>query len=145
MSPSLSALAIPFSFLQQLQSENLMDIYPPAKQRQALLRLAEALGSAWTALRREECGSWRIKGERGWIYAVCCGQIYVAAEGDEPRIWVISLAQATTLRRTAMVDAYKAFRNVIKDGKDCCREGSFKPPTSTLANALAFISRSTST
>ena len=28
--------------------------------------------------------------------SVCCGQIYVAAEGDEPRISVISLAQATT-------------------------------------------------
>lgn len=43
-----------------------------------------------------------------------------------------------------MVVAYNAFRNVIKDGKDCCLESSLKPLISTFANALAFISRSTS-
>jgi SAM-dependent methyltransferase len=58
-------------------------------------------------------------------------------------ISVISLAQPPHKRR-ATVDAYNAFRNVIKDGKDRCREGSLKPLMSTLANALAFISRSTS-
>jgi len=40
------------------------------RQRPALLAFAEALGSASTALRRDENGDWRIKGKLGFIYAV---------------------------------------------------------------------------
>jgi hypothetical protein len=46
------------------------DIFPPTKQRPALLELAEALDSRPGALRRDECGDWAIFGRRGHIYAV---------------------------------------------------------------------------
>ncbi len=46
------------------------DIYPASAQRQALLKLAEALGSRANALRRDECSDWRINGKQGHIYAV---------------------------------------------------------------------------
>jgi hypothetical protein len=46
------------------------DKYPPAVQRPALLRLVEALGCREAALRRDECGDWRINGKYGYIYAV---------------------------------------------------------------------------
>jgi hypothetical protein len=38
------------------------DIFPPARQRETLLKLVEALGCRDAALRRDECGDWRIKG-----------------------------------------------------------------------------------
>jgi hypothetical protein len=71
-----------------------VDIYPPKVQREALLKLAEALGCRDNALRRDECGDWRIKGERGWIYAAPEGfqLIFFAREavnewdGDGPHI-----------------------------------------------------------
>jgi hypothetical protein len=46
------------------------DIYPPAVQRPALLKLAEALGCRDNALRRDECGDWAIFGRHGHIYAI---------------------------------------------------------------------------
>ena len=46
------------------------DVCPPVRQRPALLAFAEALGSASTALRRDENGDWRISGKLGHIYAV---------------------------------------------------------------------------
>ncbi len=46
------------------------DVYPPMRQRPELLAFREALGSASTALRRDENGDWRIKGKLGFIYAV---------------------------------------------------------------------------
>lgn len=46
------------------------DIYPPTVQRPALLKLVEALGCRDAALRRDECGDWRINGKFGHIYAV---------------------------------------------------------------------------
>jgi hypothetical protein len=39
-------------------------------QREALLKLTEALGCRNNALRRDEGGDWRILGKQGWIYAV---------------------------------------------------------------------------
>ena len=39
-------------------------------QRPALLKLVEALGCRDAALRRDECGDWRINGKYGFIYAV---------------------------------------------------------------------------
>jgi hypothetical protein len=47
-----------------------MDIFPPAKQRPALLALRDALGCRDNALRRDECGDWRINGKQGHVYAV---------------------------------------------------------------------------
>lgn len=46
------------------------DLYPPSAQRPALLRLVKALGCRDAALRRDECGDWRINGKYGCIYAV---------------------------------------------------------------------------
>jgi hypothetical protein len=45
------------------------DIYPPKVQREALLKLVEALGCRDSALRRDECGDWTVKGRYGDIYA----------------------------------------------------------------------------
>ena len=44
-----------------------MEIFPPTKQRSALLEFARAIGSRSRALRRDECGDWRINGKRGHI------------------------------------------------------------------------------
>jgi hypothetical protein len=46
------------------------DIYPPTKQREALLSLRGALGCRDNALRRDECSDWRISGKQGWVYTV---------------------------------------------------------------------------
>jgi hypothetical protein len=46
------------------------DIFPPAKQRPALLAFRDALGCRDNALRRDECGDWAIFGKRGHVYAV---------------------------------------------------------------------------
>ena len=48
----------------------MVDIYPPAVQRPELLKLAEALGCRDNALRRDECGDWRINGKHGHVYAI---------------------------------------------------------------------------
>jgi hypothetical protein len=54
------------------------DAYPPDKQRPALLKFAAALGCRDNAVRRDECGDWRIEGAQGHIYAVPGGfQIFV--------------------------------------------------------------------
>lgn len=71
-----------------------MDIFPPAKQRPALLSLAEVLDIRASALRRDECSDWRINGKRGHIYAVPEGfqLVYFARcgvtdwDGDGPHI-----------------------------------------------------------
>ena len=47
-----------------------MDIFLPAKQRPALLALRDALGCRDNALRRDECGDWRVEGRFSHIYAV---------------------------------------------------------------------------
>jgi hypothetical protein len=47
-----------------------MDVFPPSMQRDALLNFAEARGSRRSALVRDECGDWRIEGNRGHVYAV---------------------------------------------------------------------------
>jgi len=72
-----------------------VDIYPPTRQREALLAFRDALGCRDNALRRDECGDWCIEGRFGHIYAIpgtldrpgCEGfQIYFrgAAEFEEP-------------------------------------------------------------
>ena len=62
-----------------------MNTFPPAKQRPALLEFALAVRSRASALRRDECGDWRINGRHGHIYAVPEGfQLYYS--GTE-RTW----------------------------------------------------------
>jgi hypothetical protein len=46
-----------------------MGIFPPKKQKLLLLELATALDSRSSALRRDECGDYRINGKRGYIYS----------------------------------------------------------------------------
>jgi hypothetical protein len=54
-----------------------MEMSNAVAQRAALLELACLLGSLESALRRDECGDWRINGRNGHIYAVPEGfQIY---------------------------------------------------------------------
>jgi hypothetical protein len=45
-------------------------IFPPSKQRPALLEFMAALGARKSSLRRDECGDWAIFGNRGHICAV---------------------------------------------------------------------------
>lgn len=48
----------------------MVDIYPPARQRPALLASIEALDARPNCLRRDECGDWQVVGKLGHIYAV---------------------------------------------------------------------------
>src|SRR4029077_17656847 len=52
------------------KGKKVMDAYPPIVQRPARLKCAEALKCRDNALRRDECGDWRINGKQGHIYAV---------------------------------------------------------------------------
>jgi len=51
--------------------------YPPSVQRPALLDLVKALGCRDNALRRDECGDWRVEGRHGHVYAVPGFQFFV--------------------------------------------------------------------
>jgi hypothetical protein len=90
-----------------------MDIWPPAKQRPALLDFAKALGSRDGALRRDACGDWRIEGRRGHIYAV-------PGSLDRPhtpgfQIFVVGwTARGWNLAR----EAFKPFAALTNDGDD---------------------------
>jgi hypothetical protein len=56
--------------------------------REALLELADALNCPRRALRRDECGDWRIKGKSGHIYAVPGGfQLCCMCEGALASTW----------------------------------------------------------
>jgi hypothetical protein len=89
-----------------------MDIFPPAKQRHALLELVKALGCRDNALRRDECGDWRVEGRSGHIYAAPGSlgrpeapgfQIYIAGSS---RWW------------TAAKAAFAPFAEIANDGGD---------------------------
>jgi hypothetical protein len=76
------------------------DIYPPVRQRPALLAFAEALSSASTALWRDDNGDWRIKGKLGFIYTVPGPlhelalegfQLYCDRETKQPWTWAKKL------------------------------------------------------
>jgi hypothetical protein len=45
------------------------DMYPPARQRPALLAFTEACDTRASALRRDECGDWAVFGRNGHVYA----------------------------------------------------------------------------
>ena len=63
-----------------------MDIFPPAKQRPAMLALVSALDCQEKDLRRDECGDWRIRGSQGHIYADVDGYLIIV-ETETPRQW----------------------------------------------------------
>ena len=81
-----------------------MDTFPPAVQRPAMLSLASALSSASTALRRDECGDWRIRGTAGHAYAIPGGFLLIAETG--------------TARAWSAVKRRLAFARVQRDGDD---------------------------
>lgn len=109
------------------------DIYPPTKQREALLHFRLALNCRDNALRRDECGDWRINGRQGHIYAVPEGfQLVFFArngvnefDGDGPHI----------------EDYFKAKRDLIfcRLAQDGTGEGIFmldRQPTETEAETI---------
>ena len=84
-----------------------MDIFPPAKQRPALLALRDALGCRDNALRRDECGDWAIFGKRGHIYAV-------PGSLDRFQIFIAGTAREWSYARKAL----KPFAALTNDGDD---------------------------
>jgi hypothetical protein len=68
-----------------------------AELRQSLDRFAKALNSAPRALRRDECGDWRINGKCGHVYAISGtledpgreGFLLYSGDGS-PRAWTFS-------------------------------------------------------
>lgn len=93
------------------------DIYPPIVQRPALLKLVEALGCREAALRRDECGDWRINGSEGSIFAVPGSLDRPKTEGFQ--IYV----ECDTVRQwSAVKSAMKAFTDLTNDGDS---EGMF--------------------
>jgi hypothetical protein len=51
------------------RADGMSDSFPPAMQREQLLRFAEAIDCRARALARDECGDWAIQGKQGHIYA----------------------------------------------------------------------------
>jgi hypothetical protein len=87
--------------------------FPPAVQREQLLRFAEAIDCRARALARDECGDWAIQGKQGHIYAcpegfqLCFVARYGVNEwdGDGPHIEDYRLAKRLLM-----------FANLAQDG-----------------------------
>ena len=94
-----------------------MDLYPPIKQREALLRFAKALGCRDNALRRDENGDWRIGGTKGCVYAIPGTLDRPGVEGFQ----VFVTGCGTSRQWTAVKSAMKAFASLVNNGDD---EGS---------------------
>jgi hypothetical protein len=107
------------------------DIYPPAKQREALLKFAEALGCRDNALRRDECSDWAIFGKRGHIYGVPGSLDRPATPGFQ------ILVMGWTARGWNLAkETLKPFADLTNDGDD---EGAFfldRLPTPAEAEAI---------
>jgi hypothetical protein len=98
-----------------------MDIFPPAKQRPALLEFAQAIRSRSNSLRRDESRDWRITGKRGHIYA--------APEGF--LLYFSGTAKGWTSAKAAL-----RFARVTQDGD---QEGLLildRPPTKAERDAI---------
>ena len=105
-----------------LETIAMSDCHPFALQRAALAAFAEALGSASTAFRRDECGDPRINGKRGHVYAVSRGFL-ISCVCDSRRAW--------TYAKRALF-----FASVTQDGDE---EGSFvmdRAPTAEEAETI---------
>jgi hypothetical protein len=104
-----------------------MEIFPATKQRTALVKLVSALGCRAAALRRDECGDWRIEGSNGHVYAV---------PGPGPRFMLYLMTgspKAWTFAKRAL-----AFAKVINDGDE---EGAFVMRRLPTADEAALIRR----
>ncbi len=89
------------------------DIYPPTVQRPALLKFAEALGCRDNALRRDECGDWRIQGHSGHIYAVPGSLDRRTTPGFQICVQCKSVRQWSYAKK-----AFKPFTDLTNDGDD---------------------------
>jgi hypothetical protein len=109
-----------------------MDIFPTTKQRAALLKLTKALVSRDSALRRDDCGDWRIEGSSGHVYAV-------PGTLDQPNrpglmLYIMTNSpKAWTFAKRAL-----AFAKVINDGDE---EGAFVMGRLPTADEAALIRR----
>ena len=93
-----------------------MDTYPPPEQRVALLKLVSALGCREAALRRDECGDWRIEGSNGHVYAV-------PGHMDQPkRPGFMLYAMAGSPKAWTFGKRALAFAKIVNDGDE---EGVF--------------------
>jgi len=91
-----------------------MDIFPPVKQRLALLAFAQAADTRPSCLRRDENGDWAIFGANGHIYAIPEGfQLMIGCSVDNVR-WKSARGWESAKNRLG-------FGKVVQDG-DC--EGS---------------------
>jgi hypothetical protein len=108
------------------------DIFPPLKQRPALLAFAEACGTRADKLRRDECGEWAILGSNGHVYAVPEGyQLMIGCDFDN-RKWSSARGWESAKQRLD-------FGKVTQDG-DC--EGSIvidRLPTQAEAKEIRDI------
>ena len=89
------------------------EIYPSKVQREALLKCVEALGCRDAALRRDECGDWRISGKQGWICAV-------PGSLDRPKTTGFQIyVQRQSVREWSYTKkAFKPFAAVTNDGDE---------------------------
>jgi hypothetical protein len=107
------------------------DIYPPSKQRLALLALAAALNSSVACLRRDECGDWRIEGRSGHVYAVL-GILWIEPVRPGFQFWCsTSSARAWSAAKKAL-----AFAVVTQDGDDEGMAFLDRLPTAAEAEAI---------
>lgn len=106
------------------------DKYPPDKQREPILGLVQALNCRDSALRRDECGDWRITGKHGFIYAVP-GSL----DRKEPGFHLIVMGWSANGWNRAK-KALEPFAELANDGGD---EGSlfiFRLPTQVEAGLI---------
>jgi hypothetical protein len=93
------------------------DKYPPAVQRPALLKLVEALGCRDAALRRDECGDWRINGKYGFIYAVPGMTVHGLPPGEGFQLYFRGGEfEATTSKAWTYAKAALSFCALAQDG-----------------------------
>jgi hypothetical protein len=109
-----------------------MDNYSPAEQRAALIKLMAALGCRAAALRRDECGDWRIEGLRGHVYAV------PGALGQPNRPAFTPYIMAGSPKAWTFAKRALAFAKVINDGDE---EGTFVMGRLPSADEAALIRR----
>src|SRR3984957_3208941 len=106
------------------------DIYPPVRQREALLTFRDALGCRDNALRRDECGDWRIEGRSGHIYAV-------PGSLDRPKTpgFQIFIARSSRWWTNAKA-ALKSFAEIANDGEGEGVHFIFRLPTADEAEVI---------